>query len=136
MNYYFDINNSDHKDLIPDGNVNPDNATQEIAEQAERDIIDLYAVKRDGFYNVYLSVWDKESLDETKDHVSEFLDEHFRPAVGEQIAWKLLQRQENPLYSSHKLGDESISYNKQRLESEYPPNIERHLNRYDVRPTL
>jgi hypothetical protein len=134
--YYFDLNNSDHTDLIPDANVDPANATTELAQEAEREVVDLYTIPRDGHVYICLDVYDPESMDESETEVEEFLDNAFLPAVAEQVGWKLLKRQQNPLYSSHRLGDESRDFEDGMLQQKYPPNFERHLRRYDTRPIL
>lgn len=137
MVYQFDINSADHLALVPDANVDPSNATQQQAEQAERDVVDLYTVPYDGVDYVFLAEYDRDGMDPTDADQQEFLDVAFLPAVAEQLGWLLLKRQANPLYSQHKLGDESFTYSDRvQINQTYPPNIERHLTRYDRRPVV
>lgn len=136
MQYYFDINEQDHKDRIPeDYGVNIDNATEKLAKRAEKLVKDFYTWRSPlGHYDILLYLYDEdETLSDQNADEAEFLD-HWRDAVAEEIWWLLLRQDANPLLKSHSVGNESKTFNEELIQSEYPPNFDRHLRKWDYRP--
>lgn len=139
---YFDVNNTDHTDLINvvseyqidvyDGSGNP-LITQAEADEAERRVVQKYTVRYDGINFIFLSTYSDDGLDEQENE--DFLL-RFRKAVAAVIAWRQIKRQFNPLVTRHTLGKETIEYDTDVVKSDFPPDFNSFLEPYDNRPIL
>lgn len=135
MAYYFDVNTQSHTDYIKrwDSSI-VNNVTQELANEAEDDVIDYYTVNKNFKEYIYLEGYHRSNLNDNDD--ADFLN-RFRRAVAHQIWWLYIKQKETTqLYKSRSKGKESVTYDKSVLKRRYPPGFKKHLRKYDRLPVV
>ncbi len=133
---YFNL--QEHRKYIPQrGGVDPEKATEEIAERAESSVLNYYTYTDAlGDRIVYLYEWEEHDLDQNPDEQEQAFLKAYRRTVAEQIWWTLLRRNTNPLHKSRSVGKESVTYDKEMLQKKRPPNFGKHLREFDARPII
>jgi hypothetical protein len=135
MEYYFDINTQSHKDRLKryDSSI-VDDVTEELAKDAEEDVVDWYTVRKNG--NRYIYLYDYKVTGLTDDENPDFL-EKYRNAVAHQIWWLYMKRKwQTDLFKSRSKPKESVQFNEKMVNRRYPPGFEKHLKEYDTLPKL
>ncbi|WP_263787294.1 hypothetical protein [Salinibacter grassmerensis] len=133
---YFNL--QEHRKYIPtDAGVNPENATEGLADRAEDLVLDYYTYTNGvGDRIVYLYEWEEHGLDDNPNEQEREFLQAYRRTVGSQLWWNLLKKDNNPFHESRSVGKESVSFDNELMQKERPPNFGKFLTEFDARPLI